>query len=108
MKLSKTWAKAIYFSGFVFIGLYGAVILAALLLGQQYQYSLFMWSFQWKIPLAVLGLALILILWYGERQYRAYLPDGKLPRWLEISGNILKIVCTTLDIVLLRLTEPLL
>ncbi len=100
MKLSKTWAKALYICGFVFAGLYGVVVLAALLLGQEY--PLFMWIFQRKISLAVLGLVLVLILWYGEWQYRAYLPDRKLPQWMEMSEGVLKIVCLTLEIVLLR------
>lgn len=91
MKLSKTWARAVYIFGLAANGLYAAVILAALLLGQEN--SLFMWSFQMKIPLAVLFLMLFLVWWYGESQYRAYFPNGELPKWMRMLRSGLELVC---------------
>lgn len=91
MKLSRTWAKTLYTSGFVFSGLYAAVVLAALLLGREH--SLFMWSFQMKIPLAALFLALSLIWWYGECQYRLYFPNCELPQRIRMLRGGLELVC---------------
>lgn len=91
MRLSKTWAKTLYIFGFVFAGLYAAVILAALLLGREH--SLFMWSFQMKIPLAVLFLAVSLVCWYGERQYRAHFPNCEIPQQMRTLRSGLELVC---------------
>ena len=95
MKLSKTWAKSLYILGFVFGGIHSAVILAALLLGQEH--PLFMWSFQFNIQLAVLFLIIFLVWWYGKWQYRTYFSDRKLPQWMETSECVLRLVYLCLE-----------